>query len=287
VARFAFSGSAWLDPDDLAPAARMGSFSPSVDLPMSAGRELQLASLETTAAPAPTTRPVQAPIASDVQTAWQTTIVSAVAPAATELTPRDPDTRYKLVLDIQQQLRRAGCYWGRMDGSWGYATKDAMKEFINRVNARLPLDQPDYVQLSLIQSHSGETCGLVVATQNNSRSGAGATTLLLFKPVLTMSTSSDPVPGRMALGAPAPTSRDLQPEAPVTSGAAPSGSATAVLDPSLVKPPPVAAMPKAKHRSSSSDRRRGGQDQRRFAGNGRVGPGTPRYNLMLSLGGLY
>jgi hypothetical protein len=46
-----------------------------------------------------------------------------------ELRPRYSDTRYKLVLDIQQQLKRVGCYWGRLDGLWGLATKDAMKEF--------------------------------------------------------------------------------------------------------------------------------------------------------------
>ena len=72
-----------------------------------------------TAASAPAPQPAQAPIASDAHTGWQTTVVSAATPAPTELTPRDPDARYKLVLDIQQQLRRVGCYWGRMDGSWG------------------------------------------------------------------------------------------------------------------------------------------------------------------------
>ena len=70
-----------------------------------------------------------------------------------KLAPNDPEARYKLVLEIQQQLRRVGCYWGRTDGSWGVGTKDALKEFTDRVNATLPLDEPDYVQLTLIQSH--------------------------------------------------------------------------------------------------------------------------------------
>ena len=130
-----------------------------------AGRDLA------TAASAPAPQPAQAPIASDAQTGWQTTVVSAATPAPTELAPRDPDARYKLVLDIQQQLRRVGCYWGRIDGSWGYATKDAMKEFTDRVNATLPLDQPDYVQLTLIQSHSDKVCGACPAGQSLSASG--------------------------------------------------------------------------------------------------------------------
>ncbi len=156
-----------LPPAKFTPASGLGSFSPSVALSMPARRGPHLA----TAAPAPAPQPAQAPIASDAQTGWQTTVVSAATPAPTELTPRDPDARYKLVLDIQQQLRRVGCYWGRIDGSWGYATKDAMKEFTDRVNATLPLDQPDYVQLTLIQSHSDKVCGACPAGQSLSASG--------------------------------------------------------------------------------------------------------------------
>ena len=75
------------------------------------------------------------------------------------------------MLDIQQQLKRVGCYWGRIDGSWGLAIKDAMKDFTDRVNAALPFDEPDYVQLTLIQSHAERTCGACPAGQSLSASG--------------------------------------------------------------------------------------------------------------------
>ena len=101
---------------------------------------------------------------------WQT-IVSSATPAPVELTPRDPSARYKLILEIQQELRRVGCYWGRMDGSWKYAIKTAMKEFTDRVNATLPLDQPDYIQLTLIQSQRDEVCGACPAGQSLAASG--------------------------------------------------------------------------------------------------------------------
>ena len=166
--RVATSRSSQLPPAKFTSASGLGSFSPSVALSMPAARRGPGLA---TAAPAPAPQPAQAPIASDAQTGWQTTVVSAATPAPTELTPRDPDARYKLVLDIQQQLRRVGCYWGRIDGSWGYATKDAMKEFTDRVNATLPLDQPDYVQLTLIQSHSDKVCGACPAGQSLSASG--------------------------------------------------------------------------------------------------------------------
>ena len=313
--RLAFCGSVWLLPAKFAPVSRLGSFSPSVALSMPVRREPRLASLEIMAAPAPApSQPAQASVASAGQRHWQTTVISTTSPAPTELTPRDPDARYELVLDIQRQLRRVGCYWGRIDGSWRYATKDAMKEFTHRVNATLPLDEPDYVQLALIQSQSDEACDACPVGQSLSASGrcvglpvmavagtqkevlpwkanaapGAAAALLLFKPVPTTAASTDPVPGRMALRAPVPTSIDVQQDPPpVTPAAPPSGTVTAALDPSVVKPP-VTAMPKPRHRSSSSDHRRAGQDHRRFAGDyGRMGPGTPRYNLMLSLGGLY
>jgi hypothetical protein len=289
-----------LPPAKFTPASGLGSFSPSVALSMPARRGPHLA----TAAPAPAPQPAQAPIASDTQTGWQTTVVSAATPAPTELAPRDPDARYKLVLEIQQQLRRVGCYWGRIDGSWGYATKDAMKEFTDRVNATLPLDQPDYVQLTLIQSHSDKVCGACPAGQSLSASGRcvglpitaqteqpsapqiataqkevlpwkaneAPAVQPLFKPVPTTVVSTEPLPGRMTIGAPVPTSVDVQQSAPpVTPGAEPDPNARA----------PVVMSP---------DHRRG------FAGDAppqrarsyrHEGPGTPHYNLMLSLGGVY
>jgi hypothetical protein len=306
--------SAQLVSAESAPVSRLGRFSPSIALSVPAPRAPRLAGLEFAAAAA-----LQAAIANAAQTGWQTTVVSARNPAPTVLTPRDPDARNKLAHEIQQQLRRVGCYWGRMDGSWDPVTRDAMKEFTNRVNATLPLDEPDYVQLALIQSQSDEVCGACPAGQSLSASGrciglpvtaqtvvatrkqmlpwkanaapAAAAALLLFKPVSTMVASTDPVPGRMGLGAPVPTSLDVQQDAPPVKpgmAAASPGTVIAALDPGAVKPP-LTAKPRAKHRSSSSDRRRAGRDHPRgFARDyGRVGPGTPRHNLLLSLGGLY
>ncbi len=293
-------------PNRFAPAARLSAFSPSI-------------ALATATAAAPTAVTTKAP------SSWQTTVAVA-APAPTPavlpktLSPTDPDARYKLVLDIQQQLKRVGCYWGRMDGSWGLATKDAMKEFTDRVNATLPLDEPDYVQLTLIQSHGEKTCGACPAGQSLSASGrcvglpitaqakptsapqvataqkevlpwkatspdvAGGQPL--FKPMPTTVVSTEPLPGRMAIGAPIPGTVDPPPAVSTVPGVvtAPNGMATAnattALDPNAAaaKLPVTAPAPHSERRSASN-------------GSGyhshREGPGTPRYNLMLSLGGVY
>ena len=195
-----------------------------------------------------------------------------------------------------------------------------MKKFTDRVNATLPLDEPDYVQLALVQSHSDNVCGAcpdgqslsasgrcvglpitaqaqtkeVLPWKNNAVPGAPAGQPL-FKPIPTTVVSTDLLPGRMAIGGPIPTTVAAQPSPPITPGAAaaPPGTATAALDSNAgpVTPPVVTA----EHRARNSYRRAPPGHRRRFAGHApqrtlsyrREGRGTPRYNLMLSLGGVY
>jgi len=288
-----------LPPSGFTSTARLRAFSPSIAF-------------------APARAPaLSAPVVAQAQPAWQTTVAVAAreptrAVLPKTLSPTDTDARYKLVLDIQQQLKRVGCYWGRMDGSWGIATKNAMKDFTNRVNAALPLDEPDYVQLTLIQSHAERTCGACPAGQSLSASGhcvglpitaqarqanapqaATAQEVLpwnatsagaaggqpLFKPMPTTVVSDEPLPGRMAIGASVTTSVDAQhSEALVLPGATatPPGTATAVPDPNVAAmKPSVTAAPQTERYA------------RPESGYHRTGPGTPRYNLLLSLGGLY
>lgn len=67
--------------------------------------------------------------------------------------------RWQLVRDLQEELRRVGCYSGRIDGSWGNGSKWAMQEFLKQANSTLPNESPDHVMLSLLRSHSGVVCG--------------------------------------------------------------------------------------------------------------------------------
>ncbi len=285
--------------------SRLGAFSPSIALSLPTRSVSPHAGRDTTAAPTPVSEPSQAPVASEM--GWQT-IVSTATPAPVELTPRDPSARYKLVLEIQQELRRVGCYGGRLDGSWKNGLKTAMKEFTDRVNATLPLDQPDYIQLTLIQSQRDEVCGACPAGQSLAASGRcvghpvmAQTEVLpwkakaLFKPVPSSTVSSEPLPGRMAIGGPVSTSVDDQPAAPsLAPGTAIAALEAVPLNAAKVEPL-VTAAPKAERQSSSS-RRSTRSHSRRFAGGdapqrarsyGREGPSTPRHNLLLSLGGVY
>jgi hypothetical protein len=309
---------------------RLRSFSPNVSLVSLA----RAATVEAAADAVPTT---------STGNAWQAVVApasgeaTAAAAPGTSLAPRDASTRYKLITDIQQQLKRVGCYWGRVDGSWGASTKDAMRTFTDRVNAELPLDEPDYLLLTLLQSHGGKACGdcppglmlsngrcvpqPVVAQshpaaspqakpQPQATSGAqqetlpwqAATTVTpapatkpLFRPATSNIVSSEPLPGRMAIGGP----KELPPlnsaNADPGDGAGYGSASTSVGGTTGMGAAPgataLAATPPGKSGSSHSSARRGSSERHAASGSGRRGrggsPGTAQYNLMLSLGGVY
>jgi hypothetical protein len=73
--------------------------------------------------------------------------------------PADADARRELAKDLQGELKRVGCYEGEIDGRWGSETKRAMGAFTDRVNATLPVEDPDYILLALVQGHAARTCG--------------------------------------------------------------------------------------------------------------------------------
>ncbi len=56
-------------------------------------------------------------------------------------------------------MKRVGCYGGDVTGSWTPSTKRAMSAFMDRVNATLPMDEPDYILLTLVQGHAEIACG--------------------------------------------------------------------------------------------------------------------------------
>jgi hypothetical protein len=302
-----------------ATTSRLAAFSPGTPLTtarISTNRQARPAPVVTAAAPQPVA--VTAP---DAAQGWQTAVVvaptSVMPVAAGPLDPNDADSRYKLVVDIQQHLKRLGCYWGHVNGAWNANTRDAMRSFTDRVNATLPIENPDYVLLTLLQAHNGRTCGecpagevlsgggrcvpqAIVAQAHRkdepkvaatatpevlpwkaaSAGGAQPATARLFTPVPTSVVSSEPLPGRMAIGGP----KEFPPLDPagqsaVVPGTAPGqpGVAMTALPPGGFPPvAPAAAAPKSeKAQAYKKSYSRGGA------------PGTPRYNLMLSLGGVY
>jgi len=73
--------------------------------------------------------------------------------------PGDRRTRVQLTRDLQAELKRVGCYGGEITGAWSQSTKRAMRAFMDRVNATLPIEDPDYILLTLVQGHAAQACG--------------------------------------------------------------------------------------------------------------------------------
>ena len=70
-----------------------------------------------------------------------------------------PLDRASLTRDLQRQLQRVGCYKGSISGVWSPSTRQAMKQFIDHVNATLPVSEPDHILLAMLQSHEEKACG--------------------------------------------------------------------------------------------------------------------------------
>jgi hypothetical protein len=69
-----------------------------------------------------------------------------------------PVDRVSLIRELQRELKRVGCYSGDVNGMWTTSSRLAMKSFTDKVNASLPIDNPDEVLLSLVRGHKDTAC---------------------------------------------------------------------------------------------------------------------------------
>jgi hypothetical protein len=107
---------------------------------------------------------VQAPRSLTEAPRFLSPFVTTVVPRIGE--PRIPQERFAIPKDretltreLQNELRRVGCYEGDMSGTWSQSTRRAMKTFIERMNARLPIEEPDAVLYALVKGQHELVCG--------------------------------------------------------------------------------------------------------------------------------
>jgi hypothetical protein len=74
--------------------------------------------------------------------------------------PIVPRGRNAIGRALQKELKRVGCYAGQLNGAWTKSTRQAMNAFTDRVNAKLPTDQPDTILLALVQGYPNKVCGI-------------------------------------------------------------------------------------------------------------------------------
>ncbi len=125
------------------------------------------------------------------------------------------DVQRRLAREIQAELKRVGCYTGRLDGSWGDRSRGAMASFMARVNASLPTTEPDVFLLSLIKGQAGNVCGPTCGEDEVLRAGrctpretvaeAAPPPAAPAPPAPVVAAARpEPLPGRMAIGGPLP-----------------------------------------------------------------------------------
>ena len=87
------------------------------------------------------------------------TIVISSQPHASRQPVVAPVVGPQLVRQMQQELKRLGCYAHEINGDWTPPTRRAMKDFLDRVNAVLPLGGPETVHLALLKGQPEPVCG--------------------------------------------------------------------------------------------------------------------------------
>ena len=88
------------------------------------------------------------------------TLPSRPRPTTSQQIPAiNPRDQVALARELQSELKRAGCYRSEINGVWSGPTRQAMKAFMDRVNAKLPTEQPDSILLTLVRSHPEKVCG--------------------------------------------------------------------------------------------------------------------------------
>ena len=145
------------------PRSRLAAFSPGVRLldaelpPPAPGMFAFIARSFGATAPRPAvsvTAPVEPAAAS-----WKSAVVQVKADAGVKAKPADSAQKALLARDVQRELQRVGCYLGEIDGIWGPGSQRAVTAFMERVNAILPVDEPDVFMLSLLATESNAVCG--------------------------------------------------------------------------------------------------------------------------------
>jgi hypothetical protein len=168
----------------------------------------------------PATAPTNTP---SIETAALATVTIAT-PSTTSVAPApSADIQRRLAREIQTELKRVGCYSGRLDGSWGDRSRSAMTTFMARVNAQLPTTEPDVFLLSLIKGQTNAVCGPTCGSNEVSAGGRCVARTVVADaahretptartsepnaspPAAIASVRTDPLPGRMSIGGPVST----------------------------------------------------------------------------------
>jgi len=106
-------------------------------------------------------------------------VVIAVAGMAGRGHAQEPTT---LAREAQKELYRLGCSEEAPSGAWTQSSRRAAQKFLDRANARLPVEQPDAALLALLQNAKGFPCAQCPAGEAFNAAGQCIPKPLLSKP---------------------------------------------------------------------------------------------------------
>lgn len=92
-----------------------------------------------------------------------------------------PLSQFAIAREAQKELRRVGCYDGEGTGIWSPSSRLAAQRFVDRVNAKLPVDKPDEILLALLRDQSDAICSQCHPGQALDASGRCMPTALVAK----------------------------------------------------------------------------------------------------------
>jgi hypothetical protein len=121
-------------------------------------------------------------------------------------------SQFWIAREAQKELHRVGCYEGDVSGIWTPSSRLAAQRFIDRVNAKLPIDKPDEVLLALLRDQSGFVCGQCQPNQTLDAAGRCIPTALINRAPRSRSTATEPASDTLRPERPPPDQVQAVPE---------------------------------------------------------------------------
>jgi hypothetical protein len=119
-----------------------------------------------------------------------------------------PSDASSIARHAQAELRRVGCYEGDVNGFWSPSSRAAAQRFLDRINAKLPVDTSEDALLALLRGESDLVCNECPRGQALDAAGRCMPTALLKRSAIVTGSLPD---------APAPPARTTDERIPTES----------------------------------------------------------------------
>ncbi len=139
-----------------------GVYAPIAKARLSAVRSIAVEPRETaTSAKTGTTGTKFANLNTGTATDASTTAPIATAAAPAVVTPAPVANPYMMAVQLQTELKRVGCYHGKIDGVWGRGSRGSMHMFNAHAQTGLDANTPAQATIDVVTAHTNRVCPVV------------------------------------------------------------------------------------------------------------------------------